>query len=71
MDGEALRLEIRDDGKGFSVAEKLADGSVKSGLGLKRLRERAQLSSGALTIDSAPGRGTVITVIWDEAALRG
>ena len=71
MDGEALRLEIRDDGKGFSVAEKLADVSVKSGLGLKSLRERAQLSSGALTIDSAPGRGTVITVIWDEAALRG
>ena len=71
MDGEALRLEIRDDGKGFSVVEKLADVSVKSGLGLKSLRERAQLSSGALTIDSAPGRGTVITVIWDEAALRG
>ncbi len=71
MDGDVLRLEIRDDGKGFSVAEKLADVSVKSGLGLKSLRERAQLSSGALTIDSAPGRGTVITVLWDEAALRG
>ena len=71
MDGDALRLVIRDDGKGFSVAEKLADVSVKSGLGLKSLRERAQLSSGVLTIDSEPGRGTVITVVWDAAALRG
>ena len=37
MDGDALRLVISDDGKGFSVAEKLADVSVKSGLGLKSL----------------------------------
>ena len=71
MEGDALRLAVRDDGRGFSVAEKLADLSLKSGLGLKSLRERAQLSSGVLTIDSGPGRGAVITVIWDAAALRG
>ena len=71
MDGDALRLVISDDGKGFSVAEKLADVSVKSGLGLKSLRERAQLSSGVLTIGSELGRGTIIAVVWDAAALRG
>ncbi|MFQ8887681.1 MAG: hypothetical protein ACLR7Z_04305 [Bilophila wadsworthia] len=45
--------------------------SVKSGLGLKSLRERAQLSSGVLTIGSELGRGTIIAVVWDAAALRG
>ena len=57
--------------EGFSVAEKLSDVSVKSGLGLKSLRERAQLSSGVLTIGSELGRGTIIAVVWDAAALRG
>lgn len=69
MEGDTLRLSVSDNGKGFSVAEKLADVSVKSGLGLKSLRERAQISSGVLSMDSAPGEGTVITVVWDSAAL--
>ncbi len=68
---KALRLVISDNGKGFWVEEKLSDVSVKSGLGLKSLRERAQFSSGTLTIDSAPESGTVITVVWDGAALCG
>ena len=68
---DTLQLVIRDNGKGFWVEEKLSDVSVKSGLGLKSLRERAQFSSGTLTIDSAPESGTVITVIWDTTALCG
>ncbi len=52
-------LTISDDGKGFdpSVAER-DDG----GLGLHNMQERARLHSGSVTINSAPGRGTKISM---------
>lgn len=64
MDSHQLCLEIHDNGKGFAVNEKLADVSRKSGLGLKSLRERAQLSGGSLHIESKKGSGTTIRLVW-------
>jgi PAS domain S-box-containing protein len=54
----SLVLEIADNGAGFDV------GTVKTGFGLIGIRERAELSGGGLTVESAPGRGTRIRARW-------
>jgi signal transduction histidine kinase len=52
-----VRLEVADDGAGFDVAAALRAGGS---LGLRAMRERAGSVRGAATVDSAPGRGTVV-----------
>ena len=51
-----VHLAVRDDGHGFD------QNSKADGFGLHIMRERAELLEGTLEIDSAPGRGTQITV---------
>jgi signal transduction histidine kinase len=56
-DGEGVRLEVRDDGRGFAagtVAEQ------RGHLGLPSMRERAELAGGWCRIESAPGAGTTV-----------
>lgn len=53
-------IRIEDDGRGFDPAV-LANG--KRGLGLSSVTERARMLGGEVAIDSAPGRGTIVTVI--------
>jgi two-component system nitrate/nitrite sensor histidine kinase NarX len=57
--GGGLRLAIRDDGTGFDPA---AAGSTQLGLGI--MKERAEAIGASLTISSAPGRGTTVSVTW-------
>lgn len=55
--GKAARLRVRDDGRGFDP------GSVRRAgrhLGLVSMRDRADGVGGRLTVQSAPGKGTVI-----------
>jgi signal transduction histidine kinase len=52
-----LRVEVRDDGTGFVVAESVR---VPGHIGLVALRERAQLAGGWCHIESEPGAGTKI-----------
>lgn len=53
-------LEVRDDGCGIEPARLRA---VPAGhLGLRGMRERTALLGGELTLDTAPGRGTRLTV---------
>lgn len=54
----ALRLSVRDDGKGFDPTDR----SPSNGIGLISMRERAELVHGELEIRSAPGRGTTVVV---------
>ena len=56
-DSGALRLNVRDDGVGFDIA----DGVPGSGLGLSSMHERAQLVGGSLSIRSQPGKGTTVS----------
>jgi PAS domain S-box-containing protein len=56
--GQAVMLEVRDNGQGFSTAAPRKPHS----LGLMGLRERAQLLKGTVNIDSRPGRGTRVQV---------
>ena len=60
QDGE-LDLEIRDDGVGFAVGPE-SNRSSGDGLGLMGMRERAEHLNGSLAIESAPGKGTTISV---------
>jgi len=53
-DSETLYLSVRDDGGGFD-----SDAASK-GFGLLGMRERVDLLSGVLTIESTPGQGTVV-----------
>ena len=55
---DAVTLTIRDNGKGFSAAGSGGSG----GFGLIGLAERVQMLGGTYTLDTAPGRGTAITV---------
>ena len=58
---EMDRVQVRDDGVGFDPV--LATATVRAGhIGLVSLRERAEALGGALTLESAPGAGTVATV---------
>jgi two-component system sensor histidine kinase DegS len=57
--GDGVSLSIRDDGVGFDPAAAEA-----GGFGLTGMRERAQLAGGDLRIDSAPGAGTLIEVMF-------
>jgi signal transduction histidine kinase len=55
-------LSIEDDGVGFDVKQKKESSSGSSGLGLKSMRNRAKLIGADLSIQSEPGKGTLITV---------
>ncbi len=58
IEEDSLWLSIEDDGRGFNVEEQLRS----QGMGLKNLYTRAELLNAHLEIDSAPGKGTLITL---------
>ena len=49
-----VELTVTDDGQGFAV------GTRSEGLGLISMSERMGQIGGSLTVDSKPGRGTVV-----------
>jgi PAS domain S-box-containing protein len=61
-DGRRVRLVINDDGAGFlPVSSSRNLGS--SGWGTTIMRERAELIGGIFSLDSAPGKGTTMSVV--------
>lgn len=54
--GQALRIEVRDDGQGFDTAK------VRNGMGLNNLHERAQELHGRVEVNSQPGQGTTVLI---------
>ena len=57
-------LAIEDNGSGFEVEEALAVESYKRGFGLDSMRERTDLSGGSFSIQSTPGKGTILRASW-------
>ncbi|MCR9172062.1 MAG: sensor histidine kinase [bacterium] len=55
---EHLTLMVEDDGKGFD----LNNLKLSEGIGLSNIEMRTKVMNGELNIDSAPGRGSVVTV---------
>ena len=73
-----LRGRVEDDGSGFDVRSDPLEGQVSShsdrgndgpdaGVGLRSMRERAELMGGRLDLDSEPGSGTVVEVLFPLA----
>jgi len=56
VDGHAVRLEIRDDGRGFDTS----DDARPQGFGLLGMAERVHALRGSLRVSSEPGEGTVV-----------
>jgi signal transduction histidine kinase len=60
--GGVLILEVRDDGVGFNVGAVDATYAQRGSLGMVNMRERAELVGGSLRLESAEGRGTLVTL---------
>jgi signal transduction histidine kinase len=64
------QLQVRDAGRGFDPAA--LDGGLanfdQGGFGLFNIRERLRGLGGRLDIDSAPGKGTSITIRLPSSA---
>lgn len=54
-----VRMQIQDDGKSFDV-EKAWHAKGTPHLGLLGMRERVEMVGGKFTIESAPGKGTIV-----------
>ncbi|WP_435613193.1 sensor histidine kinase [Streptomyces sp. bgisy159] len=60
--GDHVTLDIVDDGRGFDPDTLPAPDPETGGFGLAAMRARAQALGGTLTVVSAPGRGTALSV---------
>jgi signal transduction histidine kinase len=60
---EQVAVAVEDEGTGFdpSIIEEQSSGNGQ--VGLRRIRERANLLGGDLELDSEPGAGTRVTVM--------
>lgn len=59
-DGRNVTMEVIDNGKAFSVEEKL--GKKTGRLGLLGMQERVRLVNGKFLVESTPGKGTRVVV---------
>lgn len=61
-----LRLQVRDDGQGFSLTrpEQVYEGEEY--FGLRSMTERAKLLGASLRIETAPGSGTCVVAEWRQ-----
>src|SRR5713226_8077532 len=59
---EELRMEVRDNGRGFDVAAARLGAAAGRSMGLLSMEERATLAGGRLALDSAPGRETRLSL---------
>jgi signal transduction histidine kinase len=57
FDSREIRLDLRDNGCGFNPRRR------HEGFGLQGMRERAEGMGGQLTIQSAAGKGTAISIV--------
>ena len=53
----AIRVRVRDDGRGFDVEEAITSKDRPRGLGLLGMKERVELFNGTMSISSHPGDG--------------
>jgi signal transduction histidine kinase len=67
-DGSELTVWVIDDGRGFDP-EHAADQMPGQHLGLVSMQERAAFAGGTLEVDSAPGRGTKVSLHIPVAAV--
>ncbi len=62
-DGRNLVTVVQDDGVGFDMQAVLRSYEKRGSFGLLNIDERARLVGGSAEIESAPGKGTKVTII--------
>ncbi len=67
-DAATITAEVRDDGVGFAPPPRWAALVERGHLGLAGATERAEALGGRLTVESAPGRGTVVRAVVPRPA---
>jgi signal transduction histidine kinase len=58
----ALVLSVRDDGRGFDLANVEEAYAQRGNLGLLNMKERAEIANATLAINSKLGKGTLVTL---------
>ncbi|MBI2294339.1 MAG: sensor histidine kinase, partial [Betaproteobacteria bacterium] len=66
--GDGLELTVRDDGKGFDLAEAHRRAVGGGSIGLLSMEERAVLADGRVEISTAPGAGTTVRAMFSLQA---
>ncbi|GAA1493620.1 sensor histidine kinase [Curtobacterium herbarum] len=61
-------LVVHDDGIGFDPDLVGVDTGTSDSFGLRAMAERVEQLGGGLTVDSAPSRGTTVTVVVDRCS---
>jgi signal transduction histidine kinase len=59
--GGKLYLKVEENGKGFDLHRLLSE---TKGVGLERMKQRAELSGGSLSIESGEALGMSIRASW-------
>lgn len=67
LDGEQVKLEISDNGRGFDLPSRWVELARKGNFGLVGTAERVEAIGGQLKINSVSGKGTRILVIVPQA----
>jgi signal transduction histidine kinase len=57
---QCVKMEVRDDGEGFDAGS--ARLASQGHFGIMGMRERVEQAGGAFTVNSQPGKGTIVTV---------
>ncbi len=57
---------VEDNGRGFNVAEAIAQSRAHKSLGLASVRQRVEMLNGTVRFQSSPGRGTQVRIELDE-----
>ena len=58
---DGVELIVQDDGQGFDLLA-IRSKTLNAGVGLSRMRERAELAGGRLQVRSSPGKGCRVTL---------
>ncbi len=64
-DASTLAITVEDSGKGFDPS--LLSDTSRAGFGLFSIRERAELLGGELLVQSSPGEGTRLTLLFPSS----
>ena len=63
QEGDLFIARVADDGVGFDLHDIQQDYGSRGSLGMLNMQERAERIDGSLQIDTAPGTGTIITLV--------
>ncbi|MGF2412970.1 MAG: PAS domain-containing protein [Ferruginibacter sp.] len=59
--GNEVKLNIQDDGIGFDIMQK------RNGVGLQNMKSRAEMFNGRVSINSTPGNGCELTILFNTS----